>query len=1156
MPKRTDISSILIIGAGPIVIGQACEFDYSGTQACKALKEEGYRIVLVNSNPATIMTDPDLADATYIEPITPEIVAKIIEKERPDALLPTMGGQTALNCALSLKKMGVLEKYNIEMIGATAEAIDKAEDRQLFREAMTKIGLDTPKSRLANASALKKADRDAYLVELTRLEALDVHPGDKKRMVAAYKLKWDANENERRKRYQEHAMGEALLALSEVGLPAILRPSFTMGGTGGGIAYNREEFLDIVERGLDASPTNEVLIEESVLGWKEYEMEVVRDKADNCIIVCSIENIDPMGVHTGDSITVAPALTLTDKEYQIMRDASLAVLREIGVETGGSNVQFAVNPENGRMIVIEMNPRVSRSSALASKATGFPIAKVAAKLAVGYTMDEIANDITGGATPASFEPTIDYVVTKIPRFAFEKFPGAEPTLTTAMKSVGEAMAIGRTLPESLQKALRSLETGLTGLDEIEIEGLGKGDDKNAIKAALGTPTPDRLLKVAQALRLGVSHDDVYDSCKIDRWFLEQLQAIVDLEAKVKAHGLPATPGAFRHLKSMGFSDARLAVLAGKTEAEVRALRRSLSIRPVFKRIDTCAAEFASPTAYMYSTYTAPFAGQPADEARPSDKKKVIILGGGPNRIGQGIEFDYCCCHACFALKDAGYETIMVNCNPETVSTDYDTSDRLYFEPLTQEDVLEIIETEKQNGTLHGVIVQFGGQTPLKLAHALEEAGVPILGTSPDAIDLAEDRDRFKRLLDKLHLKQPKNGIAYSVEQSRLIAADLGLPFVVRPSYVLGGRAMAIIRDEAQFEDYLLGTLPSLIPSDVKARYPNDKTGQINTVLGKNPLLFDRYLSDAIEVDVDCLCDGKDTFIAGIMEHIEEAGIHSGDSACSLPPRSLSPEILAELERQTKALALALDVGGLMNVQYAIKDGDIYVLEVNPRASRTVPFVAKVIGEPVAKIAARIMAGESLAKFGLAPKELQHIGVKEAVFPFARFPGVDVLLGPEMRSTGEVMGLDRSFGVAFAKSQLGSSTAVPKTGTLFVSVRDKDKIRILPTMRMLQELGFQIVATAGTQKFLEENAVKATRINKVLEGRPHVVDAIKNGDIQLVINTTEGAGALSDSRSLRQAALLHKVPYYTTLAGAIAAAEGIKSYLGGDLEVRALQEYFA
>jgi carbamoyl-phosphate synthase large subunit len=808
------------------------------------------------------------------------------------------------------------------------------------------------------------------------------------------------------------------------------------------------------------------------------------------------------------------------------------------------------------MVVIEMNPRVSRSSALASKATGFPIAKVAAKLAVGYTMDEIANDITGGATPASFEPTIDYVVTKIPRFAFEKFQGADQTLTTSMKSVGEAMAIGRTFPESLQKALRSLETGLTGLDEIEIEGLGKGDDRNAIKAAIGTPTPDRLLKVAQALRLGTPLEDVHASCKIDPWFLEQLQDIVAMEARVKAHGLPATPGAFRSLKAMGFSDARLAVLAGLSEPDVKRRRRALDVRPVFKRIDTCAAEFASPTPYMYSTYAPLFAGAPADEAQPSDARKVVILGGGPNRIGQGIEFDYCCCHAAFALKDAGYETIMVNCNPETVSTDYDTSDRLYFEPLTAEDVLEIIDTERSKGTLHGVIVQFGGQTPLKLAAALEAERVPILGTSPDAIDLAEDRDRFKRLLDKLGLKQPKNGIAYSVEQSRLVAADLGLPFVVRPSYVLGGRAMAIIRDEVQFEDYLLGTLPSLIPGDVKARYPNDKTGQINTVLGKNPLLFDRYLTDAIEVDVDCLSDGRDAYVAGIMEHIEEAGIHSGDSACSLPPRSLSPETLAELERQTAALARALGVGGLMNVQYALKDGEIYVLEVNPRASRTVPFVAKVIGEPIAKIAARIMAGESLASFGLEPKTLAHIGVKEAVFPFARFPGVDVLLGPEMKSTGEVIGLDRGFGVAFAKSQLGSGTALPKAGTLFVSVRDSDKARILPAVRMLSEAGFKVLASAGTQRFLEENGVQAGRINKVLEGRPHVVDAIKNGDIHLVLNTTEGAGALSDSRSLRRAALLHKVPYYTTLSGAIAAAEGIKAYLAGDLEVRALQDYFA
>jgi carbamoyl-phosphate synthase large subunit len=1156
MPKRTDISSILIVGAGPIIIGQACEFDYSGTQACKALKEEGYRIILVNSNPATIMTDPELADATYVEPITPEIVAKIIEKERPDAILPTMGGQTALNCALSLQAMGVLEKYGVEMIGATAEAIDMAEDRQLFREAMTRIGLESPASRLANASDLKRKHKAQYQDEIARIAAMDVADDEKAKFKADFEAKWTAGESERRKRCQEYALGEALMALAEIGLPAIIRPSFTLGGTGGGIAYNREEFLDIVERGLDASPTGEVLIEESVLGWKEFEMEVVRDKADNCIIICSIENIDPMGVHTGDSITVAPALTLTDKEYQIMRDASIAVLREIGVETGGSNVQFAINPETGRMVVIEMNPRVSRSSALASKATGFPIAKVAAKLAVGYTLDEIANDITGGATPASFEPTIDYVVTKIPRFAFEKFPGAEPTLTTSMKSVGEAMAIGRSFPESLQKALRSLETGLTGLDEIEIEGLGKGDDRNAIKAALGRPTPDRLLKVAQAMRLGWSNAEIHASCKVDHWFLEQIRAIVEMEDKVRSFGLPQSARLFRRLKAMGFSDDRLGVLAGLTEAEVKAARKALAVRPVFKRIDTCAAEFASPTAYMYSTYESPFAGAPADEAQPSDRKKVIILGGGPNRIGQGIEFDYCCCHACFALGDAGYETIMINCNPETVSTDYDTSDRLYFEPLTAEDVLEIIETERANGTLHGVIVQFGGQTPLKLARALEEAQVPILGTSPDAIDLAEDRDRFKRLLDKHGLKQPKNGIAYSVEQARLIVADLGLPFVVRPSYVLGGRAMAIIHDEAQFEDYLLGTLPSLIPSDVKARYPNDKTGQINTVLGKNPLLFDRYLSDAIEIDVDCIADGKDAFIAGIMEHIEEAGIHSGDSACSLPPRSLTPETIAELERQTRAMALALDVGGLMNVQYALKDGDIYVLEVNPRASRTVPFVAKVIGEPIAKIAARVMAGEKLADFALAPRQLDHIAVKEAVFPFARFPGVDVLLGPEMRSTGEVIGLDASFGIAFLKSQLGAGNTLPRAGTVFVSVKDTDKQRILPAIRSLSERGFNILATDGTQRFLESQGVPAQRINKMLEGRPHIVDAIKNGDVHVVFNTSAGAGALSDSRSLRRAALLHKVPYYTTLAGALATAEGIEAYLGGELRVRSLQEYFA
>ena len=1106
MPKRTDIATVMIIGAGPIVIGQACEFDYSGTQACKALRDEGYRIVLVNSNPATIMTDPDMADRTYVEPITPEIVARIIAAERRAvpggfALLPTMGGQTALNCALALEKMGTLAEHDVELIGATAHAIDKAEDRELFRDAMTKIGLDTPRSHHVNTLA------------------------------------------------------KALAALDDIGLPAIIRPSFTLGGTGGGIAYNREEYIEIVERGLDASPTSQVLVEESVLGWKEFEMEVVRDKADNCIIVCSIENIDPMGVHTGDSITVAPALTLTDKEYQIMRDASLAVLREIGVETGGSNVQFAINPENGRMIVIEMNPRVSRSSALASKATGFPIAKVAAKLAVGYTLDEVANDITGGATPASFEPTIDYVVTKIPRFAFEKFPGAEPILTTAMKSVGEAMAIGRTFGESLQKALRSLETGLSGLDEIQIEGLGQGDDPAVLRAALGKPTPDRLLNVAQALRHGMSHADIYEACRIDHWFIEQLQAIVDLETKVRRFGLPKTSGALRSLKSAGFSDVRLATLADTTTEAVAALRKQLDVKPVFKRIDTCAAEFASPTAYMYSTYAAPFAGAPADEARPSDRTKVVILGGGPNRIGQGIEFDYCCCHACFALSEAGYETIMVNCNPETVSTDYDTSDRLYFEPLTAEDVLAILDKEKENGTLKGVIVQFGGQTPLKLAKALEKAGIPILGTSVDSIDLAEDRDRFKRLLDRLDLKQPENGIAYSVEQARTVAGKLGLPLVVRPSYVLGGRAMAVIRDQATLDDYLLGTLPGLVPSDVKARYPNDKTGQINTVLGENPLLFDRYLSNATEVDVDCLCDGTDVFIAGIMEHIEEAGIHSGDSACSLPPRSLSPETLAALEEQTRKMALALKVGGLMNVQYAIKDGQIFVLEVNPRASRTVPFVAKVIGKPLAKIASRIMAGESLASFGLTPRSLGHVGVKESVFPFARFPNVDTVLGPEMRSTGEVIGLARSFEVAFAKSQLGGGTKVPQDGTVFVSVRDADKPRIMPTMKALADLGFRIQATGGTYKALQAEGIPASKINKVSEGRPHIVDAIKNGSVDLVFNTTESALALSDSRSLRQAALMHKVPYYTTIAGAIAAAQGIGAYKAGDLEVRALQDYF-
>ncbi|MEQ1940289.1 carbamoyl-phosphate synthase large subunit [Mesorhizobium sp. CN5-321] len=1164
MPKRTDIQSILIIGAGPIVIGQACEFDYSGTQACKALRQEGFRVILVNSNPATIMTDPELADATYIEPITPEVVAKIIARERPDALLPTMGGQTALNTALSLRRMGVLERYGVEMIGADAQAIDKAEDRALFREAMKKIGLETPKSMLANATSVKDEDRKKHEAERAALKEANASDTE----LDALETRWNLGEGDRKQRYMGHAMGVAAQALDHVGLPAIIRPSFTLGGTGGGIAFNREEFFAIVQSGLDASPTTEVLIEESVLGWKEYEMEVVRDKADNCIIVCSIENIDPMGVHTGDSITVAPALTLTDKEYQMMRNASIAVLREIGVETGGSNVQFAVNPADGRLVVIEMNPRVSRSSALASKATGFPIAKIAAKLAVGYTLDELENDITGGATPASFEPSIDYVVTKIPRFAFEKFPGAEPVLTTAMKSVGEVMAIGRTFQESLQKALRGLETGLTGLDEIEIPGLSGNDgpdDKNAIRAALGTPTPDRLRMVAQAIRMGTSLEDVHSMCKIDPWFLEQIAGILAMEARIREHGLPEDAQNLRMLKAMGFSDARLASLTDRTAKEVAHLRNALDVRPVYKRIDTCAAEFASPTAYMYSTYETPFAGQTANEAGVSDRKKVVILGGGPNRIGQGIEFDYCCCHACFALAEAGYESIMINCNPETVSTDYDTSDRLYFEPLTAEDVIEILKMEQTRGELVGVIVQFGGQTPLKLAEALEKNGIPILGTSPDAIDLAEDRDRFQKLLQKLDLTQPKNGIAYSVEQARTVASELGFPLVVRPSYVLGGRAMQIIHDEGMLQAYLLDTVPGLVPEDIKQKYPNDKTGQINTLLGKNPLLFDTYLSGAIEVDVDCLCDaaggGRQVFVSGIMEHIEEAGIHSGDSACSLPVHSLSKETVDELERQTAALARALKVGGLMNVQYAIKDGTIYVLEVNPRASRTVPFVAKTVGKPIAKIAARIMAGEALdgafAHYGEKPdpRTPGHIAVKEAVFPFARFPGVDILLGPEMKSTGEVMGLDRDFPLAFAKSQLGAGVDLPRSGTLFVSVRDEDKKGILPAVKRLTSLGFKVLATSGTARFLKENGVEAEKINKVLEGRPHIEDAIRNRQVQLVFNTTDGQKALSDSKSLRRATLMQKVPYYTTLAGAAAVAEAIAALKAGSLEVRPLQEYF-
>jgi len=1161
MPKRDDIKSILIIGAGPIVIGQACEFDYSGTQACKALKAEGYRVILVNSNPATIMTDPELADATYVEPITPEVVAKIIAKERPDALLPTMGGQTALNTALSLRRMGVLERYGVEMIGAKPDAIDKAEDRALFREAMAAIGLETPRSMLANATDAKEQDRKAHEANRQALRAR--YQGDElDGALDALETEWQLGERDRKQRYIGHALGVAAKALDHVGLPAIIRPSFTLGGTGGGIAFNRSEFYEIVEAGLDASPTTEVLIEESVLGWKEYEMEVVRDRVDNCIIVCSIENVDPMGVHTGDSITVAPALTLTDKEYQIMRNASIAVLREIGVETGGSNVQFAVNPEDGRLVVIEMNPRVSRSSALASKATGFPIAKVAAKLAVGYTLDELDNDITGGATPASFEPSIDYVVTKIPRFAFEKFPGATRQLTTSMKSVGEVMAIGRTFAESLQKALRGLETGLTGLDDIEIPGLGEGDDRNAIRAALGTPTPDRLRMVAEALRRGTDPAAVHEMCRIDPWFIAQLAAIVDMESRIREHGLPEDADNLRMLKGMGFSDARLAALTGQDESAVTRLRAALDVHPVFKRIDTCAAEFASPTAYMYSTYELPFAGAVRSEAGVSDRDKVVILGGGPNRIGQGIEFDYCCCHAAFALEDAGYESIMINCNPETVSTDYDTSDRLYFEPLTAEDVIEIIATEQSRGRLHGVIVQFGGQTPLKLADALEKAGIPILGTASDAIDLAEDRDRFQKLLQKLDLRQPKNGIAHSVEQARLVATEIGFPLVVRPSYVLGGRAMQIIRDENSLSDYLLGTVPELVPEDIKARYPNDKTGQINTLLGKNPLLFDSYLTNAIEVDVDCLSDGKNVFVCGIMEHIEEAGIHSGDSACSLPAHSLGAGVVDELKRQTAKLARALHVGGLMNVQFAIKNGDIYVLEVNPRASRTVPFVAKTVGAPIAKIAARIMAGEDLetaiAAYGRKPeaRTLNHIAVKEAVFPFARFPNVDTLLGPEMRSTGEVMGLDTDYALAFAKSQLGAGVELPREGTVFISVRDEDKEGVLAAARTLQENGFHIVATSGTARFLKENGLAATKINKVMEGRPHGEDAIRNREIQLVINTTSGAKAISDSKSLRRAALMQKVPYYTTMAGAVAAVGAITALRAGNLEVKPLQLYFA
>ena len=1078
MPKRTDIHSILIVGAGPIVIGQACEFDYSGVQACKALKDEGYRVVLINSNPATIMTDPGLADATYIEPITPEFVTKVLEREKIDALLPTMGGQTALNVAMSLANDGTLARLGVELIGAKKEAIEKAEDRQLFRDAMSKIGLNSPKSTMVRTLA------------------------------------------------------EAMDALPHVGLPAIIRPSFTLGGQGGGVAYNRAEFETIVASGLRLSPVGTVLVEESVLGWKEYEMEVVRDHADNCIIVCSIENIDPMGVHTGDSITVAPALTLSDKEYQIMRDASIACLREIGVDTGGSNVQFGVNPADGRMVVIEMNPRVSRSSALASKATGFPIAKVAAKLAVGYTLDELKNEITM-VTPASFEPTIDYVVTKIPRFTFEKFPGAEPLLTTSMKSVGEVMAIGRTFQESFQKALRGLDTGLDGLNEIEIAGAEEGANRDAVRAALAKLTPDRLRVVAQAMRWGFDVDELNAITAIDPWFLRQIEDIVQMEGMISEHGLPNSAAGMIRVKAMGFADRRLDHLVGKPEGTTAALRAKLAVAPVFKRIDTCAAEFASDTAYLYSTYEGETGDVPEDEARPSDRRKVIILGGGPNRIGQGIEFDYCCVHAAYALREAGVETIMINCNPETVSTDYDTSERLYFEPLVAEDVIAIAQAESRNGVLAGVIVQFGGQTPLKLAAALDAAGITILGTSLDTIDLAEDRQRFQQLLHQIGLRQPVNGVATTAAEAEAVAQRIGFPIVLRPSYVLGGRAMEIVHDMSGLRRYVTHAVK---------------------VSGSNPVLIDSYLRDAIEVDVDAVADLDDVVVAGIMEHIEEAGIHSGDSACALPPYTLGPDMIAEITRQTVMLAKALKVVGLMNIQFAVKDGTVYVLEVNPRASRTVPFVAKTTGAPIAKIAARVMAGERLASFPKPPATLGHVAVKEAVFPFARFPGVDVILGPEMKSTGEVMGIDVDFARAYAKSQIGAGSQLPRSGCCFISVRDSDKPAAIAIGRDLIALGFTLLATRGTANALESQGLPVARVNKVLEGRPHIVDAMLSGDVQLVVNTVEGAQATADSFSLRRAALTNSICYYTTLAGARAAVQAIRSLAAGGLEVAPLQSY--
>ena len=1091
MPKRTDIQSILIIGAGPIIIGQACEFDYSGAQACKALREEGYRVILVNSNPATIMTDPEMADATYIEPITPQVVKQILKKEKPDAILPTMGGQTALNTALALAEDGTLDKMGIELIGANQEAIAKAEDRDLFKKCMNDIGLESAKSMLA------------------------------------------------------HNKEEAQAALEEIGLPAIIRPAFTMGGTGGGIAYNKDQYERITNEGIDASPINQILVEESLLGWKEYEMEVVRDKNDNCIIVCSIENIDPMGVHTGDSITVAPAMTLTDKEYQIMRNASLAVLRGIGVETGGSNVQFAVHPETGRLIVIEMNPRVSRSSALASKATGFPIAKIAAKLAIGYTLDELGNDITGGRTPASFEPTIDYIVTKVPRFNFEKFKGTKNNLTTAMKSVGEVMAIGRSMEESLQKALNSMEENLTGLDEMKIGDNEIPDQEphpDQIRAAISLPTPRRLHYVAQAMRHGFSVEDIHSACKIDTWFLERIENIVKTEQLIKENGLPVTADGWLEIKKKGFSDARLAKLVGVDESNVTKARMKHNIHPVFKRVDSCAAEIPSDTPYMYSCYEGNSHTLAENECSPTDKKKVIILGGGPNRIGQGIEFDYCCVHACYALKEAGYETIMVNCNPETVSTDYDTADRLYFEPLSAENVIEIIRAENENGSVEGVIVQLGGQTPLKLCHNLKKAGIKILGTDPDAIDLAEDRERFQKLIQKLKLRQPNNALAFSKEDALEKAEEVGFPLVIRPSYVLGGQGMEIVSTIAEVNKYMTRAVK---------------------VSGKNPVLLDRYLRGAIEIDVDALADGTEVYIAGIMEHVEEAGIHSGDSATVLPPHSLPYKTIRELERQTIKLAKALKVKGLMNVQFAVKrnketgEYDIYILEVNPRASRTVPFVAKATNVPVAKIAARIMAGETLSNFKniLIGMSAEHTAVKAPVFPFNKFVGTDTILGPEMKSTGEVMGLDADFAHAFAKSQIAASNHLPTEGTVFLSVKNRDKEELVPLAKELEEMGFKLVATGGTCTALLMAGIEVQRINKVMEGHPHIVDAIINGEIALVINTTKGPQAIADSMSIRRQAVMNKIPYFTLLSAARAGIQGIRALKAHNMGVKPLQNYF-